>query len=329
MLTLGSEGIAQQQLAQLLKWNEMGMNEDSIIEQYQKIEKIISKTKSVEILTANSIWSSKLLKSYVSNITSKFNASAKKLRTEKEINQWVADKTKNLITKLIEELPNPCPGVLVNAIYFKGNWARKFSSCKNDKFFLQDKSVVNAEMMNIQGKYAANLSVHPHGITAIEIPYDGNEFSMIAILPSKTQSWNEFINLPSETFFSVIDKLSMTNVNLFFPKFEIDFGVVDISDNLIDLGVSQVFSTNGDAGLSRLSDDPLVFVSSVFHRAVCKVNETGTEAAAATAVVLGRGGRRAPACSTIKFNEPFLFMIVQKTTNLVIFAGTMVNPTKK
>ena len=244
------------------------------------------------------------------------NAEAERVR----INKWVEDETRERIVDLIP------PGgvdaittlVLTNAVYFKGEWASEFDAEKtSDERFNGAGVHSTVPMMYQKGKFRyAQTDV----AQILEMPYVGDEVSMIAVLPNPDLPRGMRLldaSLTDEMFSGWLLELREQDVKVYFPRFELTWGTEDISGHLAVLGILDAFGGRADfTGMSDLQD---LFVGPVFHKAFVKVNEEGTEAAAATAVVMKRLAIEHE--TVFRADRPFLFFIRDNATGSILFIG--------
>ncbi|CAH0728016.1 unnamed protein product, partial [Brenthis ino] len=246
------------------------------------------------------------------------------------INQWVANKTNNLITDLVppDSLSRNTIVVLVNAIYFKGTWEKLFKTenTKKGDFYVNENKNVTVNMMNqIESfKYA---DIPSQGVQVIELPYVNSNFSYLVLLPKLKDGLSKVLeqlrNKTNSVLQDAISKLELNRVNLFLPTIDTTT-TTDLKDVLQKLNVSAIFDSS-TANLNSISDDPTIkpFVTSALQKATITVNEFGSEAAAGTAIVVGvTSAQPAP---SIEFNadHPFVYFILYKGTPIFggIFAG--------
>ena len=322
MLALGSEGDSLQQLKETLRWDAISDSEGAIVEEYCKLAKELNAASSIILLTANSVWSNELRAQYVERVRNDLKCEAYPLDSVEKVNTWVEERTQGLIPELIQQIDKSTLALLVNAIYFKGSWESSFSLNKTTtaQFLTANKEIVNVPMMHRKGSYNAVIG---HTVNqALELPYTGEEYSMVAILPRKGQTWSAFMDSRNTIIKTVLNDLRpVSSLKVSFPKFKIEYGVKELKGELKQMGINDVFGSA--ANLSRMSNKIGTHVDSVLHKAVCEVNEEGTEAAAVTVVALQESCKVDPA---IQFNKPFMFFIRQKSTNLILFIGTVENP---
>ncbi|NXR81193.1 AACT protein, partial [Pycnonotus jocosus] len=238
-----------------------------------------------------------------------------------QINKYIKEKTKGKIPELVSHLDPTTVLVLVNYIYFKAAWEKPFvpSRTHEDDFFVNKNAAVRVKMMHREGPstiyYDRDLSC-----MVVELPYEGTARALL-ILPNDGKMKQVEDALSKETVCKWDSKLVSRRLNLELPKFSIS-GSYDVKTLFEQMGITEVFSGNGD--LSGISGNHNLQVSQAIHKALLEVDEDGTEAVAATAIMSTRGFRPS---STIKFNRPFLILISDKQTSTTLFMGKIVNPT--
>lgn len=250
------------------------------------------------------------------------------------MNSWVEKITSGLIKELLPpgSVDHTTRLVLGNALYFKGVWTKKFdaSQTKDGEFQLLDGSTVQAPFMSSTKKQC--LASYDN-FKVLQLPYqqggDKRQFSMYILLPeAKDGVWSLAEKLSSEPEFleKHIPRQKTTVGQFKLPKFKISFGF-EASELLKGLGLQLPFSAEAD--LSQMVDSQAVgqnlYVSSIFHKSFVEVNEEGTEAAAASAAVIAL---RSMPIGPIDFiaDHPFLFLIREDMTGVVLFVGHVVNP---
>ncbi len=238
----------------------------------------------------------------------------------KAINEWVSDETEKRIEDLLPEgsvLPNTRL-VLVNAIYFLADWASPFKkdSTSNDAFTLADGTRVEVPAMHQQRSYSYATA---NGVQAVELPYEGGRLSMVVMVPERMAEFEAAIDTRAP---ALIATLKPATVNLAMPRFEFkaEFALVD---TLKALGIKQVFDSESD--LSGIDGTRNLYVSGVFHKAFVKVDEKGTEAAAATGIVVGETSAPVNVIQ-VKVDRPFVFLIRDMETGAVLFLGRVADP---
>jgi len=238
------------------------------------------------------------------------------------INDWVSEQTEGRIEDLIPEgaIDSLTRLVLTNAIYFNAAWKYQFDEdyTYDDTFYLLDGSEITVPMMHQSERlgYADG-----DGYQAVELKYDGDELSMVIILPDEGNFEDFESSLDAGLIEDIIDDLGYTQVNLTMPKFEFtsDFS---LAETLAEMGMPDAFS--GSADFSGITNEESLFISDIIHKAFVSVDENGTEAAAATAVMMAGSAPVEPAKITV--DQPFIFFIRDIETGTTLFIGRVLNP---
>lgn len=208
--------------------------------------------------------------------------------------------------------------VLTNAIYLKGKWSNAFDKEKTrPEDFESDQGVVQAQMMRKLDKYRIAAT---DDYIAVEMPYVGDKFAMVAILPKNELSTLE-ARLSSQLLQEIRGGLQEQKIALSFPKFKVESSSEPV-EALKKMGMRDAFTDNAD--FSLMDGTRELFISDVLHKAFIQVDEEGTEAAAATAVVIQT--RSMVMVKEVKFNRPFLSLIWHRETGAVLFMGRVTNP---
>ncbi len=251
-------------------------------------------------------------------------------QARKRINTWVADRTTNRIKNLIppsgiNSLTNL---VLVNAIYFKGFWKYPFkeSKTRNDEFLLTDGNSVPVRMM-VQAGHFQYAKLKKHGLQILELPYDSGQISMIVLLPRKTDGLASLeMALDAKRLEGWLNKMEGTRVEINFPRIKFTTRIL-LKEILAQMGMSSAFSKASD--FSAMDGTKLLFISEVFHEGFAEINEQGTEATAATAGDMRlRGMGHAPPPPVFRADHPFLFLIRDNVTGVILFIGRVADPTQ-
>jgi len=255
-----------------------------------------------------------------------FSVHAETARTE--INDWVGDKTKGKITDLIQPgvLSPMTRLVLVNAVYFKGSWAKKFDkhNTTNASFSVTPTQKLDVPLMNLTAdfKYA-----EVEGLQLLELPYAGNDLEMVVLLPREIDGLKGMEDMFNEqTLDHWLAQAREQKVAVFLPKFKMA-AQFSLAKPLAEMGMTDAFSPS--ANFSGMDGERDLFISAVVHKAFVDVNEEGTEAAAATAVVVRSMAVMMPRPTPIfRADHPFIFLIRDTHSGSVLFLGRMVDPTQ-
>ena len=253
------------------------------------------------------------------------------------MNQWVEDKTNGIIKDLVPEgyVDYSTRASLVNAAYFKGQWASQFkaSETKFGNFYIKRDQIRMVKFMRQKGSfnYYVSEELQAH---VLELPYEGDHVSMLVILPPwKDDSLQETVRrMTPETMKGVIAEIKtgygkVEKLDVMIPKFSIS-GSLELLEPLEKLNVSQLFG--GNSNLTGFLDQygeekDTVSLNSAQHKSFIEVNEEGSEAAAATAL-LGFRSARPLFHSQFKADHPFLFLIFDKQTDTILFFGVYQHP---
>ncbi len=238
------------------------------------------------------------------------------------VNGWVSGRTEGKIDKLVnDQVVTPDTRfILTNAIYFNAAWAEPFedANTKNADFTLPGGATVSVPMMN---GYQETGYADGDGYQALRLPYDGHELSMVLVLPDAGTFADFEASLDAATMDEIAGSLGSYGVSITMPKFEFD-AEFNLSKSLKALGMTSAFE---GADFSGMSKEDLV-VTDVVHKSFVSVNEAGTEAAAATAVI--GGTTSAPEPAAINLDHPFLFFIRDDATGAILFVGRIQDPTQ-
>ena len=218
--------------------------------------------------------------------------------------------------------------VLVNAIYFKGGWMKKFDkkATKDGKFKLHPASILEIQMMFQEGsmKYGQNDDLE---CKIIEVPYANNELSMFIILPNNINGLPDLEKKITATSLAQLTAdMRYVDVHLSLPRFKLEHSF-SVKDMLYVLGIKDMFSPNV-ADFSKMDGTKQMFVSAILHKSFIEVNEEGSEAAAAT-VVMSQGRcrtHRKPIPVDFIADHPFLFLIRENRSKGILFMGRVTNP---
>ena len=338
MTHLGARGDTATQIAEVFRFNQV---EGDLHQAFKDMNAMVYQAQeNYKLRAANKLYGKSgyhFVQSFMENAIAYYDSAVEAVdnfsspSAAKSINDWVSKKTEGKITNLIAPgmLDSLTRLVLVNAIYFKGDWASKFKPrlTKKDAFKVNDsRKTVPVNLMFQSGKFLLAID-EKNDCLVLEMPYKGNELSMMIILPQQDAGLPKLeTNLSSEVLASWRSKLQWRPVNIFMPKFKLEAQFL-LKDKLQKMGMTDAFCIK--ANFEGISGDRELYVSSVIHKAFVDVNEEGSEAAAATAVVVrSRCARPRDPEKPIEFraDHPFLFMIRHRRTQAILFAGRLMDP---
>ena len=247
-------------------------------------------------------------------------------RAQKTINDWVAQKTRDRIKDLIPAGVLKCDTMLVltNAVYFLGEWADKFDQkqTKPGPFWPTPDKKMEAPFMHRTGDYSYNEA---EGWQVLELPYREKRLSMLVLLPkTKGALAQEEKGLNPEKLAKLVRDLSPQKLEVTFPRFEVK-ATYSLNGYLKNLGMSAAFGPQAD--FKGITTQHKLWIDLVLHKAWVKVEEKGTEAAAATGVVMTKSAAPVPKPLVVfKADHPFLFFIRDRETGFILFWGRLSNP---
>lgn len=238
-----------------------------------------------------------------------------------DINNWVDNKTSGKIDKIIEEVKSDDVMFLINAIYFKAKWKTEFKK-KNTEieiFTLDDGTEKEVETMigEVELSY-----YNEEKYSVIKLPYGSGKFNMIVYLPEEGYSTNDIYGAIENTDFEQLSTLTSSQHDLWLPKFEFSYEN-KLVDELDSMGMHDAFDPLL-AKFDGITETKDLYISDVKHKTYIKTDEEGTEAAAATSVVMGETSIGPE--GIIKINRSFLFAIVEEDTRSILFIGRVYDP---
>ena len=242
------------------------------------------------------------------------------------INEWIEEETQEKIKDLIPEgaIDTLTRLVLANAIYFNASWQHPFDEEGTQKapFVILDGSEVDVDMMRLFGERLGY--VKGENFQAVNLAYLSNDFSMTVIVPDQG-SFNDFEDgLDPEQLISIQNRLVSHSVNLQMPKFDYE-STIYANDPLINLNMSEAFNPEL-ADFSGITEVEKLFISDVLHKATITVDEEGTEAAAATAIIMRVESIEPGEPVELTIDRPFLYLIQHNPTGSILFMGRVVQP---
>lgn len=313
---------------------------DSFLQMNNRINK---KDKKYTLHIANALWaqeSYKFLDSYFNLIDKYYGGKVTNLdfinQTEQSrltINGWVEEQTNGKIKDLIPKgmLGELTRLVLTNAVYFKGFWLTQFDKkyTKDAEFRVSSGNTVKTPMMSLIPEKEKFQYAETEKLQILDLPYEGNDLSMLILLP-KTDDLREVEeSLNPENLSAWKRLLNRETVSVYLPKFKFETSYF-MAEDLISMGMPTAFTLGidfgGEADFSGMTGKQGLNIDQVIHKAFVEVNEEGTEAAAATAVVT-RFASLAAEPKIFTADHPFVFLIQDNETGNILFVGRVSDPT--
>ncbi|MCJ7448254.1 MAG: serpin family protein [Bacteroidales bacterium] len=310
--------------------------EDKILQQinetYLKLmTEMVPVDKRVLVEIANSVWVEKhvtVKQSFITALQTWYKAESRNIDvTDADavdiVNGWIAEKTHDKITDMLDYLDPQLAMLLINAIYFNGKWRYQFDKddTYDEPFYVTASTPKDVPMMH----QTENLKVaRTNNLIIVELPYGQGNFTMVVVLPDENVTTVEVAEaLTPSVWQDWMDMLSgnTQEVDLTLPRFKYMYKRL-LNDDLIDLGMGVAFSAQ--ANFSNISDQGLM-INRVLHQAFIETNEEGTEAAAATIVEFK--DTASPFTNEVKINHPFLYFIRETSTGTILFMGRVGDPT--
>ncbi len=334
MTSAGAEAETLQQMQKVLSLPAKSAN--AIVSGWSES---LKKVGGVQMKVANRLWGKKGLPfrpGFLSLAEKEYGAGLEPLDfsgnaegSRKTINQWVAANTENKIKDLLAQgvINADTRLVLTNAIYFNGQWAAPFNARNTSRraFTLDSGRVVQPETMS--DTFSSGWFENDR-LQAVRLRYQGGDMAMVLVLPKQKGALTGPAFLQAKGFANVLSGLQEEpRVIVQLPRFEASAKMA-LSTDLKAMGMPRAFSD--EAQFSPLCESP-VKIAEVIHQAWIKVAEKGTEAAAATAVVMMRATampRKEPPAKTFIADHPFLFFLIDDRNGGIVFAGTVTDPSK-
>lgn len=322
MVRNGASGMTRTEIENALKIS--GLSNDEINEYYKIMRQgLLSVDPKTKLNIANSIWyrtGFPVKEPFLDVNRTYFNAEVRSLDFSEPgavdvINDWCAKATNNLIKKPLDRISADAMLYLINAIYFKGIWVKQFDTKKTYEtdFLAEDGTSSKVQMMNQKDTF---LYAEDDKAQYIDLPYGNKAFSMTVVLPKNGVTTGQMLeDLNADEFNRIYASLREQEVSLYFPKFKLE-NKYEMKDPMIALGMKQAFADEAD--FSPISDVKLL-ISRIVHSTYVEVDEVGTEAAAVTIVEFETTS--APMNPYFVANKPFLFLIREKSTGVILFAG--------
>ncbi|MBN2445560.1 MAG: serpin family protein [Phycisphaerae bacterium] len=334
MTYAGARGETAQEMAQTLHFDVTG---DDL---HAKMGRLLDRLKSTDnaawqLHIANALWPQAgytFLDEFFDLVQQNYHAGLDSLdfakateEARKTINTWVekhtAEKIKDLIPPGVLDAATTL--VLTNAVYFKASWVREFDPnlTKDGPFTLANGEEITVPLMKQTGEFAY---AEDSGVQVLELPYSGDTLSMVILLPKSHDGLSKLeAGLTTTKLEGLLSELKHDEVHVLLPRFKAT-SMFSLEDALSALGMRRAFS--GAADFSGMTGRRDLFIGAVLHKAYVDVNEEGTEAAAATAVIMKRSTAIPRPQPVFRADHPFMFLIRDKQTGSIMFMGRITDP---
>jgi len=300
ILSLTTNGAQNQTLEEMVK--TLGHeNKDEMNNENKLVSSSVGKLQSIEM--ANAVFTKFKPEDQFTSMIKVYKSTIDILKDVEQVNKWCSEATHNKIQNILDKLTPNDLMVLINAIYFKGIWKKTFDKNKTyqNNFNNFNKTPIMKDFMNITDNFDY---FENDNIQSISLNYTKDNLKALIILP-RNDDINTYINnFSSENYIDIIKNLNNQKVNLSLPKFEINFSA-RLEQNLINLGMVLPFSDSAD--FSGMTREHKLKIGRIIHKTFIKVDEEGTEAAAATVVVMTK--RCFIPTLAMNVDHPFLFII--------------------
>ncbi len=334
MTSLGALGVTKDEMQRVLHSGDE--NYDQQFGVVIRSLESVGKFGNVSLNTANSIWVEKnyrlrqrfidLNRKYYNTGLYSVEFSKNPDKVRKEINKWIEEQTKDKIRDMLAEndLSRITRLVLANAVYFYGHWLHEFDPNKTEDqmFYPIDGEAVETPFMFIKERFRIHKD---RTMTALDMPYLGEDVSMIIILPNESDGLPKLEDRLEELrdWLPVKDVDPTRELEVYIPRFKFEASF-DLRDALVKMGMVAAFSDQAD--FRDIEPEGELFISKVKHKAFIEVNEAGTEAAAATVVEMRMKGAMPQETPQFRADHPFLFVIRHNITGAILFVGKIENP---
>ena len=329
MTSNGANGQTLDAIKNTLNFN--GLTQEQVNSYYNNlITNLPQLDPNTTLKIANSIWYRQefsVLPDFLQTNSTSFHAKVQGLdfnnpASVTQINNWVSDQTAGKIPTIVEAIPADAVMYLINAIYFKSSWKEKFDPTHTIKRTFNPDGGGSVQSDFMDNIMPVNLFTNDNVIVA-ELPYSGDKYSMVVAMPQNGTIGDFVTGIDSAKWQLWMNSLTPAKPEIQLPKFKISYDVT-LNDALTQLGMGIAFTKLAD--FSKINATASLLITKVKHKAFVEVNEDGTTAAAATSVEVGITA--APLAPMVTFNHPFFFAIREMKSGLIVFVGTVNNPTK-
>ena len=331
MAANGANGTTKEEMEKLLGDT---LDIDALNQYYYRYTKNLTQASGADVHLANSLWvrdneaAIRVPEQFLQTTADYYGADAFKApfddTTVKDVNDWVNYHTHSMIPSLIDHIDPNWIMILINALAFEAEWADPYNeySVSDGTFHAYDKNLT-AEMM-YGDEYTYLLDENATGFMK---PYKGGEYSFAAILPDESVTVSEYIDsMTADSLKKLLNSKQNTKVETMLPKFKYEYSLT-MNKMLEALGMKTAFDPNTAdfTGLNSLGD---TWIDTVLHKTFIQVDDRGTKAAAVTAVFAAGCAMEPEPPKRVYLDRPFIYMIVDNSTNLPIFIGYVLHPTE-
>ena len=327
MISTGAEGETRNELNKFLGFGDVSQAEMCVA--FKDLNSWLpSADEMTTVNLANSMWIDddfSVLDTYKSTNQNYFDAETRVAdlaaeKTKDEINSWCDKQTKGCIKKILDKPLDGSAMALINALYFKGEWTKRFKTSETTKkpFTSANGNVSEVDMMH---KYDDLKYIWREKFRMVELPYGNGNFCMYVILPNEGVKLEECVaNLKNEDMGNLFKRMSFTPIDLSMPKMKLEYNI-ELNDILKDLGVKRIFSPF-DAELHGISPAD-IYVSLVKQFSYINVDEAGSEAGVVTYAKVDVAAFEGETTSyvEINMNRPFVYIIRDTQTGAILFMG--------
>jgi serpin B len=333
MIYNGADGSTREAMAETLGLEAMRV--DEVNKGYADlIESLAEADKGVIVNVADSIWIEKFIapstKTSFTNAMEEFYGGGIFVRdfnnrTVGEINDWVSNQTMGKITRIVDRLDDPAlVMVLVNTIYFRGNWTHPFIQIRTSEgnFTLEDGTVVKVPTMYVDDEFGY-FRDNSSGAEALRLSYGRDKIAMYVLLPPKGEGLGSYAaSLDSAELDGIISGMTTDDRVVKFPKLQLEYEAKSLKVALTKMGMGVAFG--GAADFSNMIDGGGVWIDDVYHKTIVEINEKGTTAAGVSKAGIKMGFGPPP----VSVDRPFIFFIRDDRTGSILFIGAVYDPTQ-
>ena len=326
MLANGADNATRQEILNVLGWGNVSI--DDINHYCMTLLKNAQEKEGATVNIANYIAVNKnhaLKKNYVQSMESMFQAGVENLdfsssTTPAHINAWCSKQTQGMITDMVKQVDSQALSYLLNAVFFKGTWEKKFDSeqTKTESFRGYTRDVKRVQMMSQEGEFAYKTN---DLYAAVSLPYERGEYTMIVVLPNEDKSISDVMKtMTTDQMANIRKGMESCTVDLKIPRFTTEL-TLPLNETISTLGAPTMFSPQ-NADFSKMADGQM-FVSQMMQKAKIEVTESGTKAAAITMATIMMTSLDPQPVRHVIFhaNRPFLYFITEADTGAILFMG--------